>query len=159
MTLSPMWRSRRAAATSAPMRLFFYGVLLGEVASPAIRTLLAGLGHGERATTQGTLFAVPDPAGWYPVLLDGKQQVTGALHEAGMVDLAALDRFEGVDPADPRAGEYRRAAISVTGQTGLAVSAHAYLYNHAPGPGFVPIGHGDFARWLRETGNRPLAAR
>jgi len=145
--------------------LFFYGVLLGEVASARIGALLAGLGPGRPAVARGTLYAVQIPRGWYPVLLacDGAstgeagQPVRGMVHEAGSVDIAALDRFEGFDPADARAGEYRRAPISVTPDGDPPLMAQAYLYNHAPAPAFERIPHGDFARWLRETGRQPFA--
>ena len=137
--------------------LFFYGVLLGEVASDRIAAMLAGIGPGNPAIASGVLYAVIDRAGSYPVLLPGEGEVRGAVHEVGSVDLAVLDRFEGVDPNDPRAGEYRREAIRVIPATGSPLEADAYLYNHAPGPALVPIRHGDFARWLRETGNQPLA--
>lgn len=139
------------------MHLFFYGVLIDGLASPSIRALLAGLGPGRPATTRGALFAIPDPRGWYPVLLPGEGEVCGMLHEAGTVDLAALDRFEGVDPADPPAGEYRREPVEVVPEGGGPLMADAYLYNRARAPEVEPIPHGDFARWLRETGHAPLA--
>lgn len=141
------------------MHLFFYGVLLADLASPRIRAMLAGLGPGRAATTRGTLFAVHTPRGCYPVLLPGEGEVTGMVHAAGSVDLAVLDRFEGVDPHDPRAGEYRREPIRVVPATGAPLMAHAYLYNRAPAAGFEPVSHGDFARWLRETSHAPIADR
>lgn len=138
------------------MHLFFYGVLLGDLASERIAAMLAGLGPGRRATTRGILYAIPDPRGWYPVLLPGEGEVRGMVHEAGSVDLAKLDRFEGVDPTNPRAGEYRREPIHVFLSEGATIMADAYLSNRAPAPDFEPIAHGDFARWLRETGREPL---
>ena len=79
------------------------------------------------------------------------------VHEAGTVDLATLDRFEGVDPHDPRAAEYRREPVRVTPATGAPLVADAYLYNRAAVSDLALIPHGDFGRWLRETGHRPLA--
>ena len=54
------------SAAGAPGYLFFYGVLLGDLASPAIKSMLSGLGPGRPATTSGTLYAVQTPRGWYP---------------------------------------------------------------------------------------------
>jgi len=153
----------RAVENISGRHLFFYGVLLGEVASARIGAMLAGLGPGRPAVARGTLYAVQIPSGWYPVLLAGEgpaaHPIRGMVHEAGSVDIAALDRFEGVDSADPHAGEYRREPISITPYDAAPLMADAYLYNHAPAPAFEPIPHGDFARWLRETGRKPLADR
>ena len=46
----------------------------------------------------------------------------------------------------------------MTSDGGDALLADAYLYNRPIAADFVPIVHGDFARWLRETGNAPLSA-
>jgi len=75
------------------------------------------------------------------------------VHQAGTVDIAALDRFEAVDPMDPQAGEYRREAIAVTPEGAAPLPAHVSLYNRQPRSDFPAIAHGDFARWLRETGH------
>lgn len=127
------------------MHLFLYGVLREEVGS---WPFLAGIGPGRAATTGGTLFAITDPQGWYPALLPGAAIIVGKVHDAGAVDLAAVDAFEGPD--------YMRRAIpvNVAGQT---VSAEAYLWT-APLPDGAPhIVHGDFVRWLAETGYTPFA--
>ena len=142
---------------AAPAHLFFYGVLLGELASTRIAALLAGLGPGRPAMASGTLYAIDDPRGWYPALLPGEGEVHGMVHAAGRVDVPALDRFEGVDPHDPRAGEYRREAIRVAAEGGELLMAQAYLYNRAPAPDHERIPYGDFACWLRQTGRHPLA--
>jgi len=139
------------------MLLFFYGVLLGSVAEGAVRDLLHGLGPGRATTVRGLLYAVPDPRGFYPVLAPGEGTVRGMVHQAGAVDLAALDRFEGVDPGDPSAGEYRRESVFAKLSGGGSVAADAYLYNRVIGPDLVPIPHGDFARWLRENRARAFA--
>ena len=152
----PRTRPRTPRDKRRVAHLFFYGVLLADVASARIAAMLNGLGPGRAATATGVLYAVPDPRGWYPVLLPGDGEVHGMVHEAGTVDIAGLDRFEGVDPQDPRAGEYRREVVPVSvGET--TFEAQAYLYNRDPALGFAHIAHGDFARWLRETGNSPLA--
>ena len=121
------------------MRLFFYGILQGDVAQGPVRDLLAGIGPGRPATARGDLYAVRSEAGAYPAMVAGEGEVRGMLHEAGSVDLAALDVFEGA--------EYRRADIEVNG----GETAQAYLWT-GPVDGLEPIGHGEFARWLRENG-------
>jgi gamma-glutamylcyclotransferase (GGCT)/AIG2-like uncharacterized protein YtfP len=133
--------------------LFFYGVLIGEIAPPRVRQLLAGIGPGQAATVRGTLYAVPDARGAYPVLLPGEGLVHGWLHEAGSVDLAALDRFEGVDPDDPMSGEYRREAVLAMLADGSTVEAQAYLWNRQVHDGLERLAEGDFARWLAGSGH------
>ena len=133
--------------------LFFYGVLIGEIAPPRVQQLLAGIGPGQAATVRGMLYAVPDARGAYPVLLPGEGLVYGQLHEAGSVDLAALDSFEGVDPCDPMAGEYRREALPATLADGRMVEAQAYLWNRPVHDGLVRLAEGDFAHWLAGSGH------
>ncbi len=130
------------------MHLFFYGVLregLGDW------PFLAGIGPGRPARTSGALFAIADPDGWYPALLhdDGSEaaEVVGALHDAGGVDLAAMDAFEGPD--------YTRSAIPVQ-VGGETITAGTYLWTAPVPPGSPRIVHGDFARWLAETGHSPF---
>lgn len=128
------------------MHLFFYGVLregLGDW------PFLAGIGPGRAATTRGTICAIPDPSGWYPALLPGDGVVHGAIHARGGADLAAMDEFEG-----PR---YRRQAVPVTVEGGT-LAAEAYLWIDALPARAEPIAHGDFARWLAETGRKPLGS-
>jgi gamma-glutamylcyclotransferase (GGCT)/AIG2-like uncharacterized protein YtfP len=128
------------------MDLFFYGVLregLGDW------PFLAGIGPGRAASATGTIFAIPDPQGWYPALLPGDGVVHGAVHAQGQADLAAMDAFEG-----PR---YRRQAVPVM-IAGATVMAEAYCWIDALPGGTEPIAHGDFARWLAETGRRPLGS-
>jgi len=139
------------------MLLFFYGVLLDSVAEGAVRDLLHGLGTGQAATVQGLLYAVPDRRGFYPVLVEGEGVVRGMVHQAGAFDLAALDRFEGVVPHDPHAGEYRRESVVAELAAGGKVAADAYLYNRVVGADLIPIPHGDFARWLRENEARAFS--
>jgi gamma-glutamylcyclotransferase (GGCT)/AIG2-like uncharacterized protein YtfP len=126
------------------MQLFFYGVLregLGDW------PFLAGIGPGRAATTSGIIFAIPDAAGWYPALLPGDGVVQGAIHDRGGADLAAMDEFEG--------SRYRRQEVLVTVGARL-VTAQAYLWIDALPTGAEPIAHGDFARWLADTGRKPL---
>ncbi|MCT2558004.1 gamma-glutamylcyclotransferase [Tsuneonella sp. YG55] len=127
-------------------RLFFYGVLIAEIAPPPVRRLLAGIGPGRPATARGTLWAVDDPAGAHPAMTPGGGTVKGVLHEAGAVDLAGLDAFEGAD--------YARTPIAVDCD-GARLSAQAYLWI-ASTAGLEPIPDGDFARWLAESGRPPI---
>lgn len=135
---------------TSPNLLFFYGVLR-EIAMPGGRDwpFLAGLGLGAPATTTGALFAIPDPLGWYPALVPTQARfataVHGSLHEAGEVDIAVIDAFEG--PA------YARTPVSVDGWDGFGgTMADAYLWQGELPAGAEPVASGDFAGWLGETG-------
>lgn len=123
--------------------LFFYGVLIPELTPPPVRALLAGLGPGVAATAGGLLYAVDDSLGAHPAMVAGESPVLGVLHQAGSVDLVALDRFEGAD--------YRRAPVAVTTAQGEEQVADAYLWLGSTDT-LELIPDGDFARWLRESG-------
>jgi gamma-glutamylcyclotransferase (GGCT)/AIG2-like uncharacterized protein YtfP len=129
------------------MQLFFYGVLREGVGD---WPFLAGLGLGSPATMQGALFAIPDPDGWYPALVLTQARyatnVVGTLHEAGDVDLAAVDAFEGAD--------YTRVSVAVDGWAGGGSMAQAYIWTADLPDNAEPIVHGDFVRWLEETGRQ-----
>ena len=137
------------------LRLFFYGILRADVAE---WDFLAGIGSGVPAKARGLLHAIPTPDGWYPALTRGEGEVHGLVHEAGSLDLVPLDRFEGYDPERPDESEYLRRSIVVTTGSG-ALEADAYLWNRPVDGALVAIPHGDFARWLAETGNAPLSHR
>ncbi|MFW5633964.1 MAG: gamma-glutamylcyclotransferase family protein [Erythrobacter sp.] len=126
------------------MRLFFYGVLREGVGD---WPFLAGLGLGSQASVQGALFAIPDPAGWYPALVLTRAghatNVVGSLHDAGGVDLAAIDAFEGP--------QYERMAVRVDGWEAGGSEAQAYVWTGELPEGAQAIAHGDFAAWLAET--------
>lgn len=126
--------------------LFFYGVLVAEIAPPPVQRLLARIGPGRPATVRARLFAVDEPAGAHPAMVPGDGEVRGVLHEAGAVDLPALDAFEGPD--------YRRGPVSAICD-GTAVEAEAYIWV-APTTGLAPIPDGDFARWLARSGRPPI---
>ncbi|WP_162935713.1 gamma-glutamylcyclotransferase family protein [Tsuneonella amylolytica] len=126
--------------------LFFYGVLIADIAPPRVQRLLAGIGPGRPATARGTLYAVDDPEGAHPAMTEGEGTVRGMLHEAGSVDLAGLDAFEGAD--------YRRSPI-VAECEGEAVAAEAYVWV-SDTDGLEPIPDGDFARWLAGSGLAPI---
>lgn len=131
------------------MHLFFYGVLREDVAR---WDFLEGLGRGVPASVSGLLYAIPSGSKWYPALLPMATRdavwVRGAVHEASAVDLAAVDAFEGPD--------YERRELTIEGLEG-AMRAELYVWVSELPVGAERIAHGDFARWLKETGNRPLS--
>ena len=138
------------------MHLFFYGVLREGVGD---WPFLAGLGLGSPATTPGALFAIPNAGGqdqitWYPALVLTQARystnVVGTIHEAGDVDLAAVDAFEGV--------AYTRQSVPVDGWSGYGdAEAQAYVWTADLPDGAEQITHGDFVLWLEETGRKPFA--
>jgi len=132
------------------MHLFFYGVLREDVAQ---WDFLDGLGRGVSATTRGILYAIPSGSEWYPALIPATGRdavaVRGAVHEAGAVDLAAVDAFEGPD--------YERQELTIGTSHGDGI-AEVYVWTADLPANAELIAHGDFARWLKETGRLPLSA-
>ena len=141
------------------MRLFVYGVLIRELASGRAAELVAGLDDGLPATTRGHLYAVQGADGWYPVLLPDSEgdEVHGIVHEAGTVEWQAMDAFE--DAHDGPDAEYQRKSIAVMLPNGFVTEAQAYCYARRVPQEAKLIRHGNFGRWLRETGEQPLATR
>lgn len=137
------------------MRFFFYGTLLHGAGNAAAEAVHARLGPGLAATVGGRLFALPDPAGWYPALLPDPRgppvhgMVYRTMPEFAAADLAAIDAWEDCRP-DGR-GEYRREALPVT-SAGLGLLAQAYLYNAPLPSGAEPIPGGDFGAFLAQRG-------
>ena len=132
---------------------FFYGTLQRELARGEAGRLVAGLGEGVVASVRGALFAIEDPHGCYPILmLGGSRRVTGRVVDCpdDRRWLARMDAYEG--------GEYFRRRVRAHLADGSAVWAEAYIFRRRFGAGFVPIAHGDFARFLTETGCRALSA-
>lgn len=143
-----------------PTHLFFYGVLQdGLGPDGGDWPFLAGLGLGAPATTTGALYAIPALSGqgettWYPALVLTQARystvVHGMIHEAGAVDLAAIDAFEGAD--------YARQPVPVDGWDGYGeTEADAYVWIADLPDGAERIAGGDFAQWLRETGRRAFS--
>lgn len=141
-----------------PTHLFFYGILQdGLGPDGGDWPFLAGLGLGAPATTMGALYGIPasdgqSETGWYPALIPTQARfasvVHGMIHDAGHVDLAAVDAFEGAD--------YTRTAIPVDGWDGYGeTQADAYLWTADLPEGAEPIASGNFAEWLKETGRQP----
>ncbi len=124
-------------------QIFVYGTLLRGVPS-------AMAGYLER---QGRYLGEAELPGYlldlgsYPGLVyepDSAAQVYGqvfALDDPAGI-LAELDRYEGIDPQAPEAGEYRRALLPVL-REGRAVECWAYVYNRPP-EGLPRIPGGDY---------------
>lgn len=135
-----------------PPALFFYGVLRPDLASGRMAELVALLGPGASASVAGSLYAVADLAGHYPVMVAGRDRVHGTLLPLGpafsTAELAELDRFEGAD--------YQRRPLLARTADSIEHPAEAYVWDHPITPALVAILHGDFARYLVETGAPPL---
>ena len=133
------------------MHLFFYGVLMPELATGRMSELVALLEPGRPATATGRLFAIADPLGHHPAMVEGEGAVHGRLHRLGprfgAAELAEMDAYEGTD--------YARRAIVARLEDGSAVPCEAFLWL-GPTAGLAPIPHGDFARYLAESGAPPL---
>ena len=140
--------------------LFLYGTLMKHVARGYPARLVACLGDGQTATVRGALYAVRDGRVAYPALVArGLTRVKGVLYPLPEAAewLARLDRFENYDPRRPNGGEYVRRVLDVRLASGDVVRAKAYVYRRPLQPGMQRIAHGDFARYLAETGLKPYA--
>jgi gamma-glutamylcyclotransferase (GGCT)/AIG2-like uncharacterized protein YtfP len=122
--------------------LFVYGTLRRDCGHPAHAWLLGDhatfIGAGEVA---GRLVVVD----WYPgLVLAGASCVRG---EVWRVDdpswWSELDAYEGLDPANPSAGEFTRRRVLVAAQ-GHRLSAWTYLLQSDPA-GLEVVASGD---WL-----------
>lgn len=139
--------------------LFLYGTLMKDVARGYPARLAAGLGEGQPATVRGALYAVREGCAVYPALVPrAPTRVMGVLYNLpdDPAWLAALDRFENYDPRRPTAGEYVRRPVEARLASGALVLAEAYIYRRALQPGLRRIAHGDFARYLADTGFKPF---
>ena len=145
-----------------PAALFFYGVLRPELASGRMAELVARLAGAEPGSVPGRLYAILDARGHYPVIVDGEagERVHGAIMRLGpdfdRDALAELDAFEGYDPGNPGRSDYVRRRFAATASDGTGITVDAYAWNRAIAPGFVAIPHGDFARYLAESGASAL---
>ena len=145
-----------------PAYLFFYGTLVAGNPNPVAAAIHAALEPMGPARTHGELYAIPDPAGWFPALVAGNDAVSGALYRAGATFdaelLARMDAYEDFDPGDPAGSLYRRECIAVRREDGAEVPAAAYLWNRAVPRGAEPICGGHFGQWLAQTGNPVFVA-
>ena len=133
------------------MHLFFYGVLREGVAD---WPFLEGLGLGAPATTMGMMYANPYLGSWYPALIPTQARyatvVHGTIHEAGAVDLKAIDEFEGED--------YTRQALDIDGWDGFGeTQAQGYVWTADIPADAELIAGGDFVEWLAQTGRKAFS--
>lgn len=137
---------------------FLYGTLRPDCATGLSSRLIAPLDFLGEATVAGKLFAKRDPRGVYPVLIaGGRERVRGVLAamSAGAKPppgwIHTLDEYEGAGR------EYLRRSVRCVGPDGQPVKAQAYVYARPTARGLQAIRHGDFRRFLEETGLRPFA--
>lgn len=139
------------------MRFFFYGTLLDGSDNPVARDIHALLSPLGPAAVRGALHAVPDADGWFPALVSGESLAQGRIYQARghftAADLARMDAYEDYDPARSEASLYVRCEVELAG----GGTAQAYLFNQPLPAGSRPISHGDFRRWLAETGSAPFS--
>ncbi len=123
--------------------LFVYGTLMSSARGPMGQGSRARLAQSSRllgpATISGRIFDL----GAYPgLVLDPRpasNRVYGELRElaAPSTVFAWLDRYEGIDPAAPSAGEYFRTiqhvALLGDAASGAGVNAWVYVYQGALG--------------------------
>ncbi len=140
--------------------LFVYGVLIRELAQGRAAELIAPLGPGTRASVRGALYALQqDGGGWYPILLPDPAggEVHGVVHPARGVDWPAMDDFE--DAHGGPDAEYARRVLPVAGAGIPAGEAFVYCFARILPADAEPIAHGDFAKWLSETGRKAIEGR
>lgn len=138
------------------MRLFFYGTLLAGSVNPVAESIHAKLAPVGPARAAGALWAIPDPLGWFPALVEGEGTVRGMVYEArsdfAAADLAAMDAYEDFDPADPDGSLYLRRALPVAVDGEAPAQAHVYLWNRPLPEGARSIPGGNFRGWLAGEG-------
>jgi gamma-glutamylcyclotransferase (GGCT)/AIG2-like uncharacterized protein YtfP len=127
--------------------LFFYGVLMPELATGRMAELVALLEPGQAATVAGDLYGIAEPEGHHPAMVVGEGAVNGRLHlvgtRFGAAELAEMDAYEG--------DAYVRTPVAALLVDGSSIDAEAYVWT-GPTTGLAPILHGDFARYLAESG-------
>lgn len=138
------------------MRLFLYGTLMGDAATPMARWLADRVRTAIPAVAPGRMIAIPSSSGWFPAMLPGTGQISGISAEIDLApgDLARLDRYEG--------REYRRVAIRVRRRCDHApntATAQAYLWRATVPDRARTVPGGDFLAWLDQVGAPILASR
>jgi gamma-glutamylcyclotransferase (GGCT)/AIG2-like uncharacterized protein YtfP len=127
-------------------RFFFYGTLIAGHPNPVARAVHARLRPLGPATIQGNLYAIGDPAGWYPALLLGAGRVEGQVYETlpefAEVDLVQLDAYEGAD--------YSRRTVRIEPFGDVQL----YFWATPLPAGSEPVPGGNFAEWLLATGRK-----
>lgn len=127
------------------MRVFVYGTLLSGLCRAAALKDATFLGA---ASTEGRLYNLGD----YPGMLPGRGKVHGEVYQ---LDARTLDRLDGIEdyyPDCPESSLYLRRPVRVALLLdGCSLEADTYLYN-APIPESQRIAHGDYRRFLQQTG-------
>ena len=120
----------------------------GDACAPRVRTRQLAACE----TAQGCRRVHRWRAALFPTQARFAANVVGTLHEAGKVDLAAIDAFATGAYAT---GDFVRQLVEVDGWSGAGDMADTYIWSGDLPDRAEPVGHGDFARWLEETGRRP----
>ncbi len=140
-----------------PLRFFFYGTLIAGSENPAARAVHARLRCIGPASVTGALWAIRDPAGWYPALVTQPDRraygmLYGATDDFNADDLTCLDGWEDFRPDEPEQSRYLRQEMEVTDATGASHRAQAYRFNLPLPADALAIPDGDFQAWLTATG-------
>lgn len=109
---------------NSPVHLFVYGLLMTGGAGFRSLNLADRVRSLGPARIAGRLHHLGDYPGWIP---DERGVVHGellAFEDKALI--GELDAYEGYDPANPAASEYRRVAVRLLGSDALA---WAYEYN------------------------------
>ena len=130
--------------------LFTYGTLRRAAGNAAHRLLADSAEIVGPGFVRGRLYQATD----FPVLVLDPEgvPVTGEVYRvfAPRAIFVRLDQYEGFDSESPDTSEFRRDLVPVTLSDGRAVTAWAYVYQR-PLFDLLPIPHGDYARFLRES--------
>lgn len=129
-----------------PEHLFVYGTLRSDADGPMHRLIARGALRVGAATVAGRLYDVgPYPAAVPSAAGDRIRGELLALLLPASRLLAALDAYEGFNPAEPAASLYVRARATIRRDSGEEAEAWIYWYAR-PVDGLARIGSGD---WLR----------
>ena len=139
--------------------LFVYGTLREDAKHEMYHVLARHALFVGVATVRGELYSL----GEYPGLVP--RQDTAALSKGELYEISAealehtlsvLDDYEGLDPGDPLAHEYRRELVPVTLDDGRQLNAWAYVLNRSL-EGLERIHSGDFSEWRKSRCLTPSA--
>lgn len=136
---------------------FFYGTLIGALGCPIAKALRGALAPCGPGSLRGALYVLDDPGGWYPALLPGRSIVRGVLYQrTERFDGALLTQLDAYEGCSPVRSDYVRRSALVRRAGGGAVMAQVYWYQAELPKAARALAHGDFCRWIAQTGNRPF---